>query len=127
MIGGLVFAGLSIGADRRAGLAVGAGMLRSALALVGLLNLVFLVGIGVALLQMDPWQFAYGPPPIVIALLVLPLITLGLTLLVVGLTAVGWRSGNWGWAAKTYATLVSMTALGFPVFLNFWNLLGFRY
>lgn len=103
------------------------GLLRSALALLGLLNMVFLAGMGVALLQMDPWQFAYGPPPMVIALLVLPLITLALTLAVVGLMAAAWRSGDWGWVAKSYATLVSITALGFPIFLNFWNLLGFRY
>lgn len=103
------------------------GVLRSALALVGLLNILFLAGIGVALLQMDPWQFVYGPPTIVVALLVLPLITLALTLVVIGFVAAGWRGSGWHWATHMYAMLVSVMALGFPLFLHFWNLLGFRY
>lgn len=101
--------------------------LRSTLALTGLLNMLFLVGIAIALLQMDPWQFAYGPPPVVIGLLALPLVTLALTVVLVGFIVAGWRGHGWGWTTQLYTALVSVTALAFPLFLNFWNLLGFRY
>ncbi len=101
--------------------------LRMVLALIALLNILFLVGISVALLQMDPWQFAYGPPPTVIALLVVPLVTLALTPVMIGFIIAGWRDRGWKWTTRLYTILVSATALAFPLFLNVWNLLGFRY
>lgn len=102
-------------------------LFRGSLVIVGLLNVIFLIGMAVALMQMDRWQFTYGPPSSVVLLLVLPLITLVLAIVIAGFTLMGWRSGDWSWAARIYASVVSLTILFFPLFLNFWNLLGFRY
>jgi hypothetical protein len=103
------------------------GLLRGGMGAAGFLNLIFLVGIGLALLQMDPWQFVYGPPPIIVMLLVVPLVTLLLSVLVTGITVMGWTTADWGWGLRVYTAVVSLTLLLFPLFLNFWRLLGFRY
>ena len=102
------------------------GLLRAVLGVGSLLNLVFLVGMALILLRMDLWQFVYGLPPIVLFLLALPLVTTVLALLLVSLAVVGWRQGEWSWLGRGYLVLASLTALGFPMFLNVWNLLGYR-
>jgi CubicO group peptidase (beta-lactamase class C family) len=91
-----------------------------------LLNLLFLVG------------FALGMPQIMQnGLLDLPLITkiaLGLGVLAAVLTAgalvsmvLAWKNGYWGIALRAYYTLVTVAAVAFVWFLNYWNLLGWRY
>ncbi|MCB0008764.1 MAG: beta-lactamase family protein [Anaerolineales bacterium] len=102
------------------------GLLRGVLGVGSLLNLLFLVSMALVLLRMDPWQFIYGLPPIVLVLLALPLVTTVLALLLVPLAAAGWRQGEWSWLGRGYLVLASLTALGFPVFLSVWNLLGYK-
>jgi hypothetical protein len=43
------------------------------------------------------------------------------------LTIVAWKQGFWGWMARIYYSMVALAALSFVWFLNYWNLLGFRY
>ena len=38
-----------------------------------------------------------------------------------------WWKGLWGLTARLHYTLVALAALAFAWFLNYWNLLGFRY
>ena len=85
---------------------------------MGVLNVVFLIGLAMTLTQMDIWQFSYGPPPVLRMLLVLPLVTLVITLLIARLTAVGWQGSDWGWRAKIYAGAVTLTLLVFPILLK---------
>lgn len=91
-----------------------------------LLNLLFLVG------------FALGIPAIMQNILLdLPVImkiALGLgvlaALLTVGAlvyTALAWKNHYWGTGARLYYTLVTIAAVAFIWFLNYWNLLGWRY
>jgi len=61
-------------------------------------------------------------------------ITLGLGVLSTLLTAsalvyavLAWKNSYWGVAFRTYHTLVTVAAIAFVWFLNFWNLLGWRY
>ena len=38
-----------------------------------------------------------------------------------------WKKGYWGVAFRAYYTLVTVAAVAFVCFLNYWNLLGWRY
>jgi hypothetical protein len=38
-----------------------------------------------------------------------------------------WKRGYWGIAARVHYTLVTVAAVAFVWFLNFWNLLGWRF
>jgi hypothetical protein len=42
-------------------------------------------------------------------------------------TALAWKNSYWGVAARVYYTLVTVAAVAFVWFLNFWNLLGWRF
>jgi CubicO group peptidase (beta-lactamase class C family) len=61
-------------------------------------------------------------------------IVLGLGVLAAVLTvgaliysALAWKRGYWGIAARVHYTLVTVAALAFVWFLNYWNLLGWRF
>ncbi len=100
---------------------------RLTLGLTGLLNFIFLIGLTATLLRLDPWQFVFAPPATFLGLLVLPLITTVLAILLLPLTVAAAKSGQWSFIAQLASALLVLTALGFPLFLNFWNLLGFHY
>ncbi|MCB0034724.1 MAG: serine hydrolase, partial [Anaerolineales bacterium] len=88
------------------------GSMRLGFAAVGTLNLIFLVGMGLALTQMDPWVFLFGIPTNVIVLLCLPLVSLVIYLWVgYGWTA-AWQSGTFsiwqhGYMALLLATMIA--------------------
>jgi hypothetical protein len=42
-------------------------------------------------------------------------------------TVLAWRSGYWGIGASVHYTLVTAAAIAFVWFLNYWNLLGWRF
>jgi CubicO group peptidase (beta-lactamase class C family) len=42
-------------------------------------------------------------------------------------TALAWKNSYWGIAGRAYYTLVTVAAIGFVWFLNYWNLLGWRF
>jgi hypothetical protein len=42
-------------------------------------------------------------------------------------TVLSWKNSYWGPAARVYYTLVTVAAVAFVWFLNFWNLLGWRF
>ena len=61
-------------------------------------------------------------------------IVLGLGVLSAVLTAVAlvyivlaWKNGYWGFAGRAYYTLVTVAAVAFVWFLNYWNLLGWQF
>lgn len=94
--------------------------------LASALNLVFLVGLALAVFKIDQWEFVYGVPPVLTALLVIPLVT---TILTVGLpifAAVTWESEYWSDIGRLYYSLITLFALAFIPFLRYWNLLGFK-
>lgn len=94
------------------------------------LNLVFVLG----MLLLEPLsknnhslQLVYGIPKIVALLLCIPLLT---SLLALGLPIFAILPGmshQWSLIAQLHYALVSLCALGLIPFLNYWNLLGFRY
>lgn len=94
--------------------------------LVCSLNLVFAIGMGLAIFGSDYWQLFFGLPKIAIALLVLPPITTGLTLGLVILTVLAWKNQYYSIIGRLHYSLITVAAVGFIFFLNYWNLLGFR-
>jgi hypothetical protein len=42
-------------------------------------------------------------------------------------TVLAWKDSYWGIAARLYYTLVTLAAVAFVWFLNYWNLLGWRF
>jgi len=94
--------------------------------LTSALNLVFLVGLAVAVFKIDQWEFVYGVPPVLTVLLVIPLVT---TILTVGLpifAALTWESEYWSVIGRFHYSLITLSALAFIPFLRYWNLLGFK-
>ena len=66
-------------------------------------------------------------PPIVIVLLCIPLLTTALAIGLPILTALVWENKCGSVAWRLYYSLVTLAALAFVWFLNYWNLLGFRF
>jgi CubicO group peptidase (beta-lactamase class C family) len=88
------------------------------------LNILFLLGVAL-----------WGEPPTELgSISLMAKIVLGLGVLSAVLTAgalvfavLAWKNSYGGIAARAYYTLVTIAALAFVWFLNYWNLLGWRY
>jgi uncharacterized membrane protein YuzA (DUF378 family) len=88
------------------------------------LNLLFVVG-------MVP---ASSPPTELLGAQLIVKIVLGLGVLSAVLTVgaliysvLAWKRGYWSIATRVHYTLVTVAALAFVWFLNYWNLLGWRF
>jgi hypothetical protein len=89
-----------------------------------ILNLLFLIGTAL-----------WGNPPTELgSISLMAKIVLGLGVLAAVLTfgalvytALAWMNRYWGVAFRVYYTLVTVAAVAFVWFLNYWNLLGWRY
>jgi CubicO group peptidase (beta-lactamase class C family) len=93
---------------------------------ISLLNLIFLVGM--------VWGVMFGTPNILLAPSLFIEIVLGLGVLSAVLTVgalvyavLAWKNSYWGSVARSYYTLVTVAAVAFVWFMNYWNLLGWRY
>jgi hypothetical protein len=42
-------------------------------------------------------------------------------------TVLAWKSSYWGITARAYHTLVTIAAVALVWFMNYWNLLGWRF
>jgi CubicO group peptidase (beta-lactamase class C family) len=65
--------------------------------------------------------------PVFATALILPLAAGILTIGLVVFAVLVWRNGYWGVWGRVHYTLVTLAALGLVWWLNYWNLLGFRY
>ncbi|EGJ35250.1 MULTISPECIES: hypothetical protein [Moorena] len=95
--------------------------------LISILNLCFFSGMGIAISIIDFWEFFFGIPPVMIALLYLPIVTTGLTTVVSIIGLLAWRDKNWSWIRRGYYCLSMLAAWLFIWLLNYWNLLGFKF
>jgi hypothetical protein len=95
--------------------------------LVSALNLIFLIGLGLVVLNTDFWEFFFGVPPAAIVLLLIPPLTTGLTLGLLAFTVLAWKNHYWSAIKRVHYSFIALAALGFVSFLNYWNLLGFRF
>jgi CubicO group peptidase (beta-lactamase class C family) len=67
------------------------------------------------------------PPLILKIALGLGVLAAVLTIGALVYTALAWKDSYWGVAGRAYYTLVTVAAVAFVWFLNYWNLLGWRY
>ena len=114
----------------RGSLAQPGGWPRRARFLAGLvcgLELTFVAGLGLYILRINPYEIGYGPPPALVALLVLPLLGAALVIPLPVFAAVAWYRGYWGLSGRIHYTLTTVAALLFLLLLDYWNLLGFRF
>ncbi len=91
------------------------------------LDLAFVAGLVAFLLLLPPNVTGYGPHPILVLVLTLPLIALPLTAVAVAGIVPAWRRRYWGRAARLHYTAVALAALVFLLLLHHWNLLGYRF
>ena len=98
---------------------------------IAALNVVFLVAFFVILQWVasgaSDIAFNLGMPPVLAALVAVPLLTSVLALVLLALWLVGWRRR--AWSRRGLALVGSFVAVGllFIPWLNYWNLLGFRW
>jgi CubicO group peptidase (beta-lactamase class C family) len=95
--------------------------------LVGTLNLAFLLGLSLTLWLSGPTGLVYGLSPLTIAFLYLPLFMTGLAVSLPVFTLLAWRSKTWSLWKRVHYSLITIAAFGFIWFLDYWNLLGFRF
>jgi CubicO group peptidase (beta-lactamase class C family) len=93
---------------------------------ISILNLLFVVGL--------VWGLLWGTPNILLDPSLIIKIVLGLGVLSAALTVgalvatvLAWKNSYWGIAGRAYYTLVTIAAVAFVWFLNYWNWLGWRY
>jgi CubicO group peptidase (beta-lactamase class C family) len=93
---------------------------------ISILNLLILVG--------TAWGANGGisnelldPPLIIKIVLGLGLLSAVLTVGALVCTALAWKDGYWSTVFRAYYTLVTVAAVAFVWFLNYWNLLGWRF
>jgi CubicO group peptidase (beta-lactamase class C family) len=89
------------------------------------LHLVFIGSITVVMRNFV--DIIYGVPTLLRVALVLPLLAAVLTTAQLVMTMLAWRTrygSTWG---RTYYTLLTIVVLAFTWWLDYWNLLGFRY
>jgi hypothetical protein len=91
-----------------------------------LLNLLFLAGVALRFPPTQPSEL-HGIP-------LITKIVMGLGVLAAVLTAgalvymvLAWKNRYWGIAGRAYYTLVTLAAVAFVWFLNYWNWLGWRF
>lgn len=88
-----------------------------------ILNLLFVVG---SFLWNNPYP-SFGIPLKFQIVLGLGVLSALLTVGALVYTVLAWKDGYWGAAFRAYYTLVTIAAVAFVWFLNYWNLLGWRY
>jgi CubicO group peptidase (beta-lactamase class C family) len=96
-------------------------------AILGVLNVFFIVEMLHLLNQMDDWDFVYGVPVDFKALLWIPIVTTALAAVVVGFAVWVWWCRSWSLAGRIHYSVIAAAALVFVWFFAYWNLLGFRY
>jgi hypothetical protein len=89
---------------------------------ISILNLLFVVGNVL-------WgeQIVFGIPLIYKIVLGLGVLSALLTVGALVYTVLAWKDGYWGIAFRVYYTLGTVAAVAFVWFLNYWNLLGWRF
>jgi len=90
--------------------------------LVSGLNLIFsmtlLFGIG---------DLTLGVSPVVQVTLIIPIVTALLTFLMLGMAIVAWAKGYWSIWGRIYYLVLTLAAVVFILWANYWNLIGWKF
>ena len=87
------------------------------------LNLLFLAG----MMLWNNWKPMAGVSVMLQIVLGLGVLAAALTVGALVYAVVMWKNGDWGPVSRVYYTLVTVAAVAFVWFLNYWNLLGWRF
>jgi CubicO group peptidase (beta-lactamase class C family) len=93
---------------------------------VCVLNLLFLTGLALWFRPMRPSEL-HGISLIVEIVMGLGVLAAVLTVGALVCTVLAWKKSYWSLASRAYYTLVTIAAVAFVWFLNYWNWLGWRY
>lgn len=93
---------------------------------ISVLNLLFLVGFIVGMPAITQ-NILLDPPMIMKVALGMGVLSAVLTPAALVYVVLAWKDRYWGVAYRVYYTLVTLAAVAFVWFLNYWNLLGWRY
>jgi hypothetical protein len=93
---------------------------------ISVLNLLFLVGF-IAGMPAITQNILLDPPMIMKVALGMGVLSAVLTPAALVYVVLAWKDRYWGVAFRGYYTLVTVAAVAFVWFLNYWNLLGWRY
>jgi CubicO group peptidase (beta-lactamase class C family) len=104
----------------------GARVAHSIILGISVLNLLFLVGLAFGVPELER-NILLDPPMIMKIALGLGVLSAVLTVGALVYTVLAWKDRYWGFAFRVYYTLVTVAAVAFVWFLNYWNLLGWRY
>lgn len=102
-----------------------ARLVRLLAALLGILNLFFIIGFSAAMMQGLTGGLPYTPPWLV-ALLLIPILTSILAIILLLSAVPAWKNRYWSLVGRLHYSLVTLAALAFVWLANYWNLLGFR-
>ena len=91
---------------------------------ISVLNLLFVVGM---VPGFDPPTELHGAQLIVKIVLGVGVLSAVLTVGALIYSVLAWKNSYWGIATRVHYTLVTVAALAFVWFLNYWNLLGWRF
>jgi CubicO group peptidase (beta-lactamase class C family) len=91
--------------------------------LISVLNLVFAIGLGLALSQADFWELFFGMPRSIALLLLIPPLSTGLTPGLVLLVFMAWKNQDFSLINKIYYSAIALAACGFVSILINWNML----
>jgi CubicO group peptidase (beta-lactamase class C family) len=93
---------------------------------ISVLNLLFLVGFALGMPEIMQ-NILLEPPLIMKIVLGFGVLSAVLTVAALIYAVLAWKNNYWGITARLYYTLVTVAAAAFVWFLNYWNLLGWRY
>lgn len=91
-----------------------------------MLNLLFMIGLAV-MSSIALTILIYSIPPPLIALFAAAIIAAIMALASTAFTVLAWKDGYWSIAGRLHYTLVVIALLAFILWLNNWNLLGFKF
>jgi CubicO group peptidase (beta-lactamase class C family) len=94
---------------------------------ISVLNLLFVLGTMQWINTFQTYGVTLGVPIFYKIVLGLGVLSGLLTAGALVYTALAWKNGYWGFAFRAYYTLMTVAAVAFIWFLNYWNLLGWRY
>ena len=91
--------------------------------IVSILNLIFLLFLLFAFGE----GLRFGVQPIVQVALVIPIVTTLLTLILLWMTFLAWKDRYWSILGRIYYSFLTLTAVLFVLWANYWNLIGWRF
>lgn len=94
---------------------------------IGMLNLIFLIGLPLYLWRWGAWKLVYGVPPVAVCLFGLPVLTSILSLILLIMMLVVWRKSYWSTLGRFHYTGITIASIVFIPLLVYWNLYGWQF